>query len=438
MTLAGVRAVAAVTSEARMQVLVERGAGLDVHRDSIVAMVIVGGRKVTKELCKFGTTAGELAKLRRWLQAHKVTHVAMEATGVYWLPVLEALEGLFELVVANAHHVKNVPGRKTDACDAEWLALLLRHGLIKPSFVPPAWQRQLRVLTRSRRSLVHGVGRQRNMVLKLLESIGIKLASVLSDVFGVSGMAILRALQEGNEDPELLSRFAKGRLRQKMQKIVAAIEGRTLAPAHRLVLGQNLHALDLLEAQMQELDAAIAAAVQPYRDIIVRLCTIPGVDWTIATVILAEVGPDAAAFATSAQFSAWSGTCPGNARSATRSKAARSRKGNVHLTTALVQAAVSASRTKRPTFLSDKYRRVAARRGPKRAAVAGAHKIAIAVFHMLRDGTEFKDLGPASIDPRTKKRTIDRLLRRLHDLGYDPAAHPKNPGRNDVPHVSFS
>ena len=416
-----------------MEVLVGRGAGLDVHRDSIVALAMVGTRKVKKELRTFGTTSGELAELRRWLGEHKVTAVAMEATGVYWLPVLEALEGRFELVVANAHHVKNVPGRKTAANDAEWLATLLRYGLIKSSFVPPAWQRQLRVLTRSRSSLTHCITRQRNLVLKLLESIGIKLAGVLSDVFGVSGMAILRALHEGNENPELLSDLAKGRLRRKMAKIVAAIEGRTLSPAARLVLGQHLRALDLLEEQSQDLDAA----AKPYSDILARLRTIPGVNRVIAIVILAEVGPNVATFPTCAKFAAWSGTCPGNARSAKRSKAAGARKGNVHLTTALVQAAVSAIRTKTATFLSEKYRRVAARRGQKRAALAAAHKIAIAAYHMIRDRTDFKDLGTTSIEPRTKKRTIERLVRRLRDLGFDPATL-KNPGPNAVPQVSFS
>ena len=420
-----------------MEVLVARGAGLDVHRDSIVAVVLVGVRKEKKELRTFGTTSSELGELRRWLQGHKVTHVAMEATGVYWLPVVEALEGLFELVVANAHHVKNVSGRKTDACDAEWLATLLRHGLIKSSFVPPPWQRELRVLTRSRSSLVHGITRQRNLVLKLLESIGIKLASVLSDVFGVSGMAILRALHEGNEDPELLSGLAKGRLRRKMPKIVAAIQGRTLAAGARLVLGQHLRVLDQLAEQAQELEAAIDAAVEPYSKIIARLRTIPGVNRIIAIVVLAEVGPDVVAFPTCTKFAAWSGTCPGNARSANRSRRTGARKGNVHLTTALVQAAVSASRTKKPSFLSDKYRRIAARGGPRRAAVAAGHKIAIAVYHMLRDGTDFKDLGPASVNPRTKKRTIERHLRRLNDLGVDISSL-KIPYPNAVPQVSFS
>jgi len=420
-----------------MQVLVARGAGLDVHRDSIVAVVLVGSRKVKKELRKFGTTSAELDELRRWLQSHKVTHVAMEATGVYWFPVVEALEGQFELVVANAHHVKNVSGRKTDACDAEWLATLLRHGLIKSSFVPPPWQRELRVLTRSRSSLVHGITRQRNLVLKLLESVGIKLASVLSDVFGVSGMAILRELRDGNENPELLSDLAKGRLRRKMPKIVAAIQGRTLAPAARLVLAQHLRLLDQFEEQAQELDAAIEAAAAPYSKIIARLRTIPGVNRVIAMVILAEVGPDVAAFDSCDKFAAWSGTCPGNARSANRSKRAGVRKGNVHLTTALVQAAVSASRSKAPTFLSEKYRRTAARHGAKCAAVAAGHKIAIAVYHMLRDSTDFKDLGTTSIAPRTKKRTIDRLVRRLRDLGFDPATL-KMPDPNAVPQVAFS
>jgi transposase len=410
---------------------------LDVHRDSIVAVVLVGAKKVKKELRTFGTTSGELAELRQWLQSHKVTHVAMEATGVYWLPVVEALEGLFELVVANAHQVKNMPGRKTDACDAEWLATLLRHGLINSSFVPPAWQRQLRVLTRSRSSLTHSITRQRNMVLKLLESIGIKLAGVLSDVFGVSGMAILRALRDGNEDPEALSGLAKGRLRKKTAQIVAALKGRTLAPGARLVLAQHLQTLDLFDEQMQQLEAAIDAAVAPYSKIIARLRTIPGVNYVLATVILAEVGPDVAAFPTCAQFAAWSGTCPGNARSAKRSKVAGARKGNVHLTTALVQAAVSASRAKNATFVGDKYHRIKNRRGPKRAALAGGHKIAIALWHMLHNGEDFHDLGPASISPRTKQRTIDRLLRRLLDLGVDTAPLMKA-GSKAVPQVQFS
>jgi len=420
-----------------MQVLVARGAGLDVHRDSIVAAVLVGAKKVKQELRTFGTTLDELAALRQWLVDHKVTAVAMEATGVYWLPVLEALEGLFELVVANAHHVKKVPGRKTDACDAEWLATLLRMGLLKKSFVPPAWQRQLRVLTRERSSLTHSVTRQRNMVLKLLESVGIKLAGVLSDVFGVSGMAILRALRDGNENPELLSGLAKGRLRKKMPQIAAALKGRILAPGARIVLAQHLRTLDLFDEQMQQLEAAIDAAVAPYSTVIARLRTIPGVNRVLATVILAEVGPDVAAFPTCDRFAAWSGTCPGNARSANRSKAAGARKGNVHLTTALVQAAVSASRAKKPTFVGEKYHRVKTRRGPKRAAMAGGHKIAIALWHMLHKGEDFHDLGTASITPRTRKRTIDRLVRRLHDLGVDVTPLMKA-AANAVPQVQFS
>lgn len=420
-----------------MEILVARCAGLDVHRDSIVAVVLVGARKAKKELRTFGTTSDELAALGQWLQSHKVSAVAMEATGVYWLPVLAALEGLFELVVSNAHHVKKVPGRKTDACDAEWLATLLRMGLLKKSFVPPAWQRELRVLTRGRSSLTHSVTRQRNMVLKLLESVGIKLAGVLSDVFGVSGMAMLRALRDGNDNPELLSGLAKGRLRKKMPQIVAALKGRTLAPGARIVLAQHLSTLDLFDEQMQQLEAAINAVVAPYSEIIARLRTIPGVDRVIAIVILAEVGPDVAAFPTCAQFAAWSGTCPGNARSANRSKAAGARKGNVYLTTALVQAAVSASRSKKPTFLSDKYHRVKSRRGAKCAALAGGHKIAIAIWHMLHKGEDFHDLGTASISPRTRKRTVDRLLRRLNDLGVDTTPLMKA-GSNDVPQVSFS
>ena len=419
-----------------MQVMVNRCAGLDVHRDSIVAVVLTGSRQVKKELRKFGTTARELAALRAWLQEHKVTHVAMEATGVYWLPVLACLEGLFELVVANAHHIKKVPGRKTDACDAEWLATLLRYGLIKGSFVPPPWQRELRVLTRGRRTVAQSITRERNSVLKLLESIGIKLASVLSDVFGVTGMAILCELAGGNEDPEQLSALAKGLLRKKTRLIIEALEGRTLAPAHRLALRLALQRLDGLDVSLQELDGAIDQAVEPYRPLIIRLCRIHGIDRNLAAVVLAEVGPDVEAFETAAQFAAWSGACPGNARSANTTRSVGVRKGNVHLLTALVQAAVSASRSKKPTYLSTKYRRIAARRGPKRAAVAVAHKIAIAIYHMLRDGTEYRDLGPTHLDEVNKARTAHRLLQRLRALGYDVTA--TNTLAHDVPQVSFS
>lgn len=402
-----------------MDVIVERCAGLDVHRDEVVAMVLVGGRKVKKELRKFGTTMGELVELRAWLREHEVTHVAMEATGVYWLPVLEVLEGLFEIVVANAHHVKNVPGRKTDANDAEWLAMLLRHGLLKKSFVPPPWQRGLRQLTRTRRNLVHSATHGRNQVLKHLESLGIKLASVMSDVFGVSGLAILRELARGNHDIGALCELLRGSLNKKAGKVRAALEGRTLSPASQLILSQGLERLDLIERQIGALDICIGKAVEPYRDVMARLCGIYGVDRNTAAVILAEVGPDVDAFASSDHFAAWSGSCPGNHRSASSARKAAVRKGNTHLLTALVQAALSIVRDKsKPSYLKDKYRRLASRRGHKRAIVAIAHKLAVAIYHMLRDGTEFTDLGPGFLDKVHSARATRRHIEALRAMGY--------------------
>ncbi len=410
-----------------MEVMVERAAGLDVHQASLVASLLLGpaGGKPSRERRSFGTLRKDLEALADWLAEHGVTHVALESTGVYWLPVYEALEGRVTLILANAHHVKAVPGRKTDMADADWLATLARHGLIRPSFVPPKPQRELRVLTRERRVLVESLTRERNLVLKLLESANVKLASVLSDVFGVSGTAMLRALIEGRLSPAEMAALGKGRLRAKPAEIEAALDGR-LAQAHRLALQLHVEQLDLIERQIAVLDKAIAAQLEPHGEILQRLCQIPGVDRTLAAVILAEIGPDVRAFEGAHRLAAWAGLCPGNNQSAGRAKSSRVRKGNVHLKTALVQAAVAAARCT-GTYLQAKYHRLRSRCGPKRAAVAVAHKIVIAVYHMLARGVDYVDLGAAHLDRRTAARTTRRLVKRLQSLGYEvtlTALHP--------------
>lgn len=401
-----------------MDVLVEHACGLDVHQASLAATVLVGraGQRVTRHRRTFGTLRRDLAALAAWLDEHQVTHVGMEATGVYWLPVYAALEGRFTLVVANAHHVKNVPGRKTDQNDADWLADLVRHGLIRPSFVPDPPQRTLRVLTRQRRTVIESLTRARNQVLKLLESADVKLACVLSDVFGVSGTLMLRALVEGRLSPAAMAALARGQLRQKQGAIAAALEGE-LSDEMRLVLRLHVEHLEFLERQRAELEAVLEEHLAPHQELIARLCQIPGVDRTAAAVILAEIGPHVRAFADAHRLAAWAGLCPGNRQSGGRVHKSRVRQGNVHLKTALVQAAMAASH-RNGSYLQAKYRRLKGRLGPKRAAVAVAHKILIAIYAMLARGVAYRDLGAAYLDQRTRTKTAASLVRRLKALGY--------------------
>jgi transposase len=401
-----------------MEAIIECAAGLDVHQATVVACVVATGvgRKLRKEIRTFGTMTRDLDCLRAWLSEHAVTHVGMESTGVYWMPVYAALEGSFTLIVGNAHHIRNVPGRKTDAKDAEWLAELVRYGLIRPSFVPSPELRELRDLLRHRRSLAGAIAAGRNRTLKLLESAGIKLSTVATDAFGVSGMAMLHALADGVDTPEAMAALARGRLRRKLEALARALEGR-MTEHHRFMLRLHLVHLEHLESTVAELDARITEKINPYHAQVRLLAGIPGVDQLIAAHIIAEIGVDMSVFGTAGRLAAWAGVCPGNHESAGTRRGGATRKGNVSLKTALITAAIGASRT-RGTYLKDKFYRLRARCGAMKAAMAIAQKILVAVYHILAARVPFRELGDGYLDSRSKHRVTKALVRRLDVLGY--------------------
>jgi transposase len=408
-----------------MEAIVERCAGLDVHQASVVACVLLGepGRKPRKEVRSFGTMTRDLEALRGWLEELGVSHVGMESTGVYWKPVHTILEGHFTLIVGNAHHIKAVPGRKTDVKDAEWLADLVRHGLIQPSFVPPPAIRELRDLVRLRRSLAEARTTERNRTLKLLEAANIKLASVATDVFGASGMAMLEALVENKAAPAEMADLARGTLRRKREPLAWALEGR-MTEHHRYVLAFHLRRLAAIEEDVRTLDARIEEQVRPFQAQRQLLQQIPGVDALVAATIIAEIGLDMSVFGNARRLAAWAGVCPGNHESAGKRKSSATRRGNVHLKTALVTAAVCGSRPK-GSYYKDKHHRLRARRGRLRAAMAIAHKILIAAYHMLAGGVACRELGEAFLDQQARQRTVRHLLHRLNHLGYDVMLQPR-------------
>jgi transposase len=341
----------------------------------------------------------------------------MESTGVYWKPVYAVLEGgALQIVVANAQHVKKVPGRKTDVKDAEWIADLLCHGLLRPSFVPPKPIRELRDLMRYRRKLVESQGAERNRLLKLLETANIKLASVATDVFGMSGRLMLRALIEGKATPQEMAELAKGVLRKKIPELEPALEGK-LEEHHRFLLRLQLDRLEAAEKDLAVLEQRIQQKLQPYEAQLTLLDEIPGVDWTLAAAILAELGVDMSVFGGTSQLASWAGVCPGNNESAGKRKNSRIPKGNVYLKTALVEAATAAARTK-GSYLRDKFYRLKARRGYKRAVVAVAHKILVAIYHMLSHQVGYNELGDLYLDKLNKHHVTRNLVRRLERLGY--------------------
>lgn len=400
-----------------MEVLVERGAGIDVHKDSVtICVMTTEGRKVVKTLTKFTTFHDDLKAMRDWLVEMKVTHVAMESTGEYWKPVYEMLEGLFELIVANAQHVKNVPGRKTDPQDAEWLARLLRHGLLQASFVPPAPIRDLRDLTRLRRKTIEMGARVENRAQKVLEAAGIKLGSVVTDVFGVTGRAILGKLADHKTDPAVLAELAKGSLKSKKPQIIRALQGSfTLHDAallkHQLILHEQL------QERRTAIESQLADEVKPYEPLISRLDEMPGINRDAAIEILGEIGPDMSPWATDRRIAAWAGLCPGNHESAGKRKNIGVRKGNPFLKSILVQAATAAVKTK-GTYYEAKFLRLSKRRGYKRAIVAIAHRMLIAIYHMIRNDKPYQELGAAIFDQRSAESKKLSLVKQLENLGY--------------------
>jgi transposase len=352
------------------------------------------------------------------------TLVAMESTGVYWKPVYETLEDHFETIVVNAQHIKNVPGRKTDVKDCEWISDLLRHGLIRPGFVPPREIRELRELSRYRRKVAQVQAGERNRLIKVLETAGIKLAGVASDVFGVSGRAMIRALIEGEDPPEVMAGLARGKLRGKRRDLARALDV-PLKPHQRFMLRTQLARIEQAEADLERIDATLAEMVAPYDQHMALLRSIPGIDWINAVTVIAEIGVDMSAFASPATLASWAGLCPGNNESAGKKRSGKSRKGNVFLKTALVTAAITGSRRRGGTYLAEKYRRLTARRGKLRAAVAVAHKILVSIWHMLTDGTFYQDLGAGFLDRLDRTRTAKHLVRRLASMGFDVQLHEK-------------
>ena len=395
-----------------MRVVHDRCCGLDVHKKSVVACVMTPESQETRT---FGTTTRRLLELSDWLRERRVTHVAMESTGVYWKPIVNLMEDEFTVWVVNAHHIKTVPGRKTDVKDAEWIADLLRHGLLRPSFIPDRPQRELRELVRYRRSLVQERSREANRIQKVLEGANIKLGSVASDVLGASGRMMLTAIAEGEEDPEVLADMAKGRLREKLEELREALQG-VVGSHQRFMLRTQLRRLNSLDMEVELLDAEVAQRVRPHEDVLQAVDTIPGVGRRTAETIVAEMGTDMDRFATPGHLASWAGVSPGNNRSADRSKRSPTKKGNNSLKSALVESARSAARTK--TYLGAQYRRLARRIGANRAAMAVAHSIVVILHSIIRTKKPFVDLGHNYFEERDKAAVTRRAVRQLERLGH--------------------
>jgi transposase len=401
-----------------MEILHRRCAGLDVHKKSVVATVLVSeeGGQVLKETRSFETMTAGLLALSDWLTAYGITHVAMESTGEYWKPIYNILEENFEVWLVNAQHIKAVPGRKTDVKDSEWIAELLRYGLLKASFVPPKGQRELRELTRFRTTFIKERATLLNRLQKALESANIKLASVVTNIEGVSGRAILEALIEGQASPAAMADLAKGRLRAKRDALEQSLVGR-VQDHHRFILQELLCQIDSLDETIERFSTKIEAYCRPFETAIERLDTIPGVARETAEVIVSEIGVDMSRFPTANHLASWAGVAPGNHESAGKRLSGRTTKGNQALMTALTQAAWAASHTKN-TYLSAQYHRLASRRGRKKAIVAVAHSILIIAYHMIHKQETYHDLGSNYFDQRNSEGTTKRLVRRLEQLGY--------------------
>ena len=399
-----------------MEIVHPTCAGLDVHQQTVVACArVVSGTTITHDVRTFGTTTVALLALGDWLGAHGCTHVAMESTGVYWKPVWHVLDGPFELVLANAMHIRNIPGRKSDVNDATWIADLLAHGLIRGSFVPPEPVQDLRDLTRTRKQLVREIAQHTLRIQKTLETANVKLTAVLADILGVSGRAILQALVAGESDPERLADLASDRVQASRAALVAAVHGRVTAH-HRFMLTLHLTQIDALEAAVRDVEARLGEALAPFRAALDRLITMPGVSETVARVLVAEIGFDMTRFPTAGHLVSWAGLCPRLHESAGKRLSNRTRSSNPWLKTTLVQAAWSAAR-KKDSYFRAQFLRLKSRRGPKKAVIAVAASMLTAAYHMLRDGADYRDLGADHFDRRDKAKLANRLIARLHDLG---------------------
>jgi transposase len=407
-----------------MDVVYPRCSGLDVHKKTVVACVIVPGvkGKPQKAIRTFGTMTDDLLALGDWLAEREVTQVAMESTGVYWQPIWNLLEERFTLLLVNAYHVKQVPGRKTDVGDCEWIADLLRHGLLTGSFVPDRSQRELRELTRYRTALMQERAAEVNRLQKTLEGANIKLAAVATDVLGKSGRQILEALVAGGTAAGDLAQLARGRMRDKIPQLERALTG-SFRPHQQFMVARHVAFIDDLDELVAQVSAEIAERLRPAEADVELLDEVTGIGRPTAEVWLAEVGSDLERFPTHGHLASWAGLCPGNNESAGKRKSGKTRKGNAALRTALVVAAQAAAR-KRDSFLSAQYRRLAARRGPKKAIVALAHSLLVIAYHVLKRRVNFADLGPTYFDERNRMSVQRQLVRRLERLGYKVALEP--------------
>ena len=401
-----------------MKTLHRRCAGLDVHSDNVVACARVTAKgKVQYEVRRFSTTTQDLLALADWLDEHKVGHVAMEATGVYWKPVWHMLENRFTLVLANTAHVRNVPGRKSDVNDATWISDLLAHGLIRASFVPPEPVQELRDLTRTRRQLTREIVQHTQRIQKTLETANIKLTTVITDITGMSGRRILKAMVAGETDAAKLAGLGSSRLHCPRADLVAALTGRITAH-HRFMIGQHLELIEELERRIAAFDARISEVLGPFHDAVERLITIPGVSQRSAHVILAEIGFDMSRFPTAGHLLSWAGLVPRLDESSGRRRSTRVRKSGQWLKPVLVQCAFAAAR-KKNSYLQAQFYRLKARRGAKKAVIAVAASMLTAAYHMLKDGTFYQDLGAEYLVKRDASKVVAKLASRIKELGYD-------------------
>ena len=418
-----------------MKMLYDRCAGLDVHKKSISACIRISkGRQTTMETGTFGTFTSELERMRDWLQKHKVKHVAMESTGVFWIPVwnvLEQADGKFELTLINPQHVHALPGRKTDRKDGQRIAELLQYGLLKGSFIPPPAVRELRDLTRWRAHLQGERNRVINRIRRLLETANIKLGSVVSDITGKTASLILSEICRGNCTPEELAKLAQASLKNKRAEITASLKG-FYSEHFRWLLKDAMQDLAYLDRKQRPIDLQLARRLRPHVDLIHRLCTIPGVDFTTAAVILAEIGFDMSRFPDAAHLVSWAGVCPGNNESAGKRFSGAVRKGNRYLRRVLTQSAWSIAH-KKDCFLTSLFWRVSARGGKNKAAIAVAHRMLTIAWHIIHDGTEYQERGGSHHDRLHPQRSARRLMRRLEEIGFEVTVKPKATETAPVP-----
>lgn len=397
-----------------MQVILERCAGIDIHKRTAVVHVITPEGSETRT---FGTMTAELLEMVDWLRSHGVSNVAMESTGVYWKPVYNLMEvSDITAVVANARHIKSVPGRKTDVGDAEWIAQLHRHGLLPRSFIPDRDQRELRELVRYRRSMVQERSREASRVQKVLEGANIKLGSVASNVLGVSGREMLKRISQGKGTPEDLADLARGRLRDKKDDLVGALTG-LIGPHQRMILGEQLQHIEELDQRIARLDEEVERRLSPFDELIEALDEIPGVGRRTAEDVLAEIGTDMSRFPSAKHLASWAKVCPGNNQSGGKSRSGGTGHGNKWLRSALTEAAKAAGR-KKNSYLSAQYHQLGRRIGKKKASLAVAHTILTIIYSMIRDGVPYQDLGPTYLDERTREALKKRCVKRLQTLDF--------------------